>query len=185
MLNVELSTSTKKGFAPKRVTASADGMLDWDTSVDLNLEKENTPPVVDINTAFDGTYATWSADQYSFSLSGTVIDPDGGDVTMEATLCSEDTTSFVRNGVNWDLTLSVAKCMADGITTYDVAITATDSSGAESVTSVTVEDPWGQSEVDDNSDSESTKEDSGLPSVSMIMTIACFAGAAILLRRDD
>ncbi|MDP6870579.1 MAG: hypothetical protein QGI21_07410 [Candidatus Poseidoniaceae archaeon] len=168
-----------------RVTATADGMLDWDTMIDLDLEKENTPPVIYFSVELDGTFATWSADQYSFSVSGTAIDPDGGEVTMKANLCGEETTSFTRNGVNWDLTLSVAKCMADGISVYDVIITATDSTGAIGTASVTVEDPFIQSNNQEEESDATGESESGLPSISMAMTIMCLAGAAILLRREQ
>ena len=30
------------------VTASSDGMLDWNTILDLSLEKKNTPPVITV-----------------------------------------------------------------------------------------------------------------------------------------
>ena len=165
------------------VTASSNGMLDWDIMLDLSLEKENTPPVLTVDTdEFDGSQATWSSDQYSFSLSGTAIDPDGGDVVLSATMCGDTTTSFNEVGSNWDVSLSTAKCVAEGETQFDVVLSATDSVGDSTSVSVSVPDP--------NADSTDTpvdpvaKDEGGLPSIGMFATIISMLGAALLLRRD-
>jgi hypothetical protein len=132
----------------------------------------------------DGSYATWSADQYSFSLSGTAMDPDGSDVSLSATLCGDTTTAFTETAPPaWDVTLSIANCVAQGSTQYDVTITATDSSGAISTISVNVPDPFTQDNNGDG-DFDSVKEDSGLPAIGLFATIICMLGAALLLRRD-
>ena len=165
------------------ITATSPGMLDWDVMVDLSLEKTNTPPVLSVDRNLDGSQATWSSDQYSFSLSGTAIDPDGGEVTLSASMCGETTTSFIRTGINWDVSISIAKCVADGLTQYDVILTATDSVGAISTVEVSVPDPYASDNTTpDTTDSES--EEGGLPSLGMFATIVSMLGAALLLRRD-
>ena len=165
------------------ITATSPGMLDWDVMVDLSLEKTNTPPVLSVDSNLDGSQATWSSDQYSFSLSGTAIDPDGGEVTLSASMCGETTTSFIRTGINWDVSISIAKCVADGLTQYDVILTATDSVGAISTVEVSVPDPYASDNTSpDTIDSES--EEGGLPSLGMFATIVSMLGAALLLRRD-
>ena len=166
------------------VTASSEGMLDWNTILDLSLEKKNTPPVITVNfDEIEGTQATWSSDQYSFSLSGTAIDPDGGAVTLSANMCGETTTAFTRSGANWDVSLSIAKCVADGMTQYDVIITATDPVNGISTVDVSVANPFDGSDSD-TTDIDKPVEESGLPSIGMFTTIISMLGAALLLRRD-
>lgn len=179
------------GMSPGRfmihVTATSPGMLDWEIELDFEIEKENTPPVIMINMdQIEGTYATWSSDGFSFSLSGTALDPDGGLVDLSASMCGETTNSFTQNGDSWIVSLSIAKCVAQGLTTqYDVVIYATDSVGASSMDSVSIPDPY----ASDNSGSDTTIDDSGeesggLPSLGMFATIVAMLGAALLLRKD-
>ena len=193
-INLGSSSSTDtislSGISPGEfmihVTASSTGMLDWDAYFDLGLEKENTPPVINIfMDQFDGTYATWSSDFYSFSLSGDAIDPDGGVVDLSANLCGETTTSFTRTGANWDTTISTARCVNQGETSqYNVIISATDSAGAITTMEISIPDPnAGENNtpaiiVDDGEDS------SGLPSIGIFATMISMLGAALLLRRD-
>lgn len=168
------------------IIATSQGMLDWHAELDIYncCEKKNTPPVITVDTdAFDGSQATWSSDQYSFSLSGTAIDPDGGSVQLSAVMCGETQTSFTSNGDNWDVTLSIAQCVADGLTEYNVVISVTDSVGAIATVDVSVPDPFSEG---GNEQSEITKdsEESGLPSIGIFATVISMLGAAVLLRRD-
>ena len=166
------------------VTATSSGMLDWDVMIDLSLEKTNTPPVITVETdQIDGSQATWASDQFSFTLSGEVYDPDGGDVQLSATMCGETTTSFTGERPNWDVSLSIAKCVADGLTQYDVTLSATDSVGEISIIEVSVADPYAGNVVEPG-DTDSSAEESGLPSIGMFATMFSMLGAAILLRRD-
>ena len=167
------------------VTATSASMLDWNAAFDLGLEKRNSLPVVEIDfDSIEGTYATWSSDSLSFTLTGTAVDPDGGMVSLSATMCDETSTGFTTNGDTWSVTLSIAKCVAQGDTEYYVVITAKDSVDAESSADITVPDPW----ASDNSNSDSTEETSddagGLPSLGMFATIIAMLGAALLSRRD-
>ena len=164
------------------IMASSNGMLDWDVELDLALEKANTPPSVTIDTLIDGSHATWSADQYSFSLSGTAIDPDGGEVDLSVTMCSDTSTSFTQNGAAWDVTLSIANCVAQGKTQYDVIISATDDVGAIASIDVNIPDPF-QDEPGATVVPTDNKSD-GLPAIGMLATLISLLGAAILTRRD-
>lgn len=180
------TTVSLSGLSPGEfqihIMASSSGMLDWDVEIELALEKANTPPSVTVSTLIDGSHATWSADQYSFSLSGTAIDPDGGEISMSATLCGDTSTSFNRNVASWDVTLSIANCVAQGKTQYDVIISATDDVGAITSVDVNVPDPLQQepavvikTPVD---------QGNGLPAIGALATLISLLGAAILVRRD-
>ena len=99
------------------VTATSAGMLDWHAEFELGLEKKNTPPIIEIDVdQIDGTYATWSSDQYSFMLSGIALDPDGGTVTLSAEMCGDTTTEFSQADEKWTVSLSIAKCTARSYT---------------------------------------------------------------------
>ena len=167
------------------VMATSSGMLDWSEEFDFGLQKANTLPIITVDTdPIEGTQATWAPDGYSFMLSGTAIDPDGGEVTLSAVMCGDTTTEFSTNGDAWSVSLSVAKCVANGLTQYDVVISATDSIGAVSTEDVSVPDP--NAADDSGSDTtDTTSDDSGgLPSLGMFATIVAMLGAALLLRRD-
>ena len=131
----------------------------------------------------EGTYATWSSDQYSFSLSGTAIDPDGGSVQLSAVMCDETQTSFTTNGDNWDVTLSIAQCVADGLTEYNVIISATDSVGAIATVDINVPGTFTEGNNDQTITTDD-EEESGLPSIGIFATVISMLGAAVLLRRD-
>ncbi len=166
------------------VTATSPGMLDWEVEFDFGIEKKNTPPVVEIDMdQIEGTYATWSSDQYSFSLSGTAMDPDGGTVSLSATMCGETSTGFTTSGDAWTVSLSIAKCIADGQTQYEVVISAEDSAGDVVYHGIIVPDPY----ASDNTTPDISDDDSdegGLPSIGMFATVVAMLGAALLLRRD-
>ena len=193
--NINLGSTTSSdsislsGLSPGsfmvHVTATSAGMLDWDIMLDLGLEKTNTPPILDVEMdEIEGTYATWSSDQYSFSLSGTAMDPDGGQVDLSATMCGETTTSFTRNGDDWTVSLSIAKCVNDGVTQYDAVITATDSEYATDTAEISVPSPFSSENSGPNDSESGGEEEGGLPSIGMFATMVAMLGAALLLRRD-
>jgi len=100
-------------------------------------------------------------------------------------MCGETTNSFTQNGDSWIVSLSIAQCVAQGLTTqYDVVIVATDSVGDWNMDSVSIPDPY----ASDNSGSETvddtSEEESGLPNLGMFATIVAMLGAALLLRKD-
>ena len=193
--NVNLGSTTSSdsvslsGISPGafmiHVIATSPGMLDWEAEFDLGLEKKNSLPIVNINyDSIEGTYATWSSDQYSFTLTGTAVDPDGGSVTLSAEMCDDTSTGFTTNGDDWSVTLSIANCVAQGLTDYYVLITAKDSVKAIGSADVTIPDPY----ASDNSGTENTddtsEEESGLPSIGMFASLVAMLGAALLARRD-
>lgn len=169
------------------ITATSAGMLDWHAEFDLGLQKKNTPPIIEIDVdQIDGTYATWSSDQYSFTLSGIALDPDGGTITLSAEMCGDTTTEFSQTDEKWTVSLSIAKCVQQGVTQYDVTIKGEDSVGAITIEEVSVPDPYaeddgGSGDTDDTSDSS---DDGALPSLGMFATIIAMLGAAFILRRD-
>ena len=167
------------------VTATSPGMLDWEAEFDLGLEKRNSLPVVAINyDSIEGTYATWSSDQYSFTLTGTAVDPDGGSVTLSAEMCDETSTGFTTDGDDWSVTLSIANCVAQGLTEYYVVITATDSVDAIGSADITVPDPFSIDNSGTDSTDDTSEESSGLPSLGMFASILAMLGAALLSKRD-
>ena len=193
--NVNLGSTTSSdsvslsGISPGafniHVTATSPGMLDWEAEFDLGLEKRNSLPVVQINyDSIEGTYATWSSDQLSFTLTGTALDPDGGMVSLSATMCDETSTGFNINGDSWSVTLSIANCMAQGITDYYVLITATDSVDAEGSADVTIPDPFASDNSGTDSVDDTSEESSGLPSIGMLASVIAMLGAALSRRKD-
>tara|TARA_B100001113_G_C20910322_1_gene535391 strand:- start:122 stop:775 length:654 start_codon:yes stop_codon:yes gene_type:complete len=168
-------------------TAEAEGMLDWDVIVNLNLEKRNTPPILMVYTVDDDLYATWSADGYSFTLSGNAFDPDGTVVELSATMCDETTTSFTSEGSEWVVSLSIAKCVSMGLTeSYDVIISAKDDVGEFTTMDIFVPNPDAEDETEAETDTtEAEEEAAGLPSVGLFASLISILAAAIILRKDN
>ena len=178
----------KPGMVMVMGTASANNMMNFDYMLDFGLEKESLPPIISLKTSFDGNNATWDATGLQFTLKGTVSDPDGESVAMTLQLCGASATDFTQVGINWEIDVSIATCVMQEITTYDVIITATDESNIASTLEVNVVDPNVQSIIDDNSNSEddtSSDANSLLPSISMIATISVALAGAALIRRDE
>ena len=169
-------------------TASANNMMNFDYMLDFGLEKESLPPIISLKTSFDGNNATWDATGLQFTLKGTVSDPDGESVAMSLQLCGASATDFTQVGINWEIDVSIATCVMQEITAYDVIITATDESNIASTLEVNVADPNVVSTIDDNSNPEddtSSDVNSLLPSISMLTTILVALAGAALIRRDE
>ena len=169
-------------------SAQNSNMLNFDFMLDFGLEKVSLPPVLEIKVNFEGKNGTWDASGLKFTLKGEVIDPDGEAVTLSLALCGSQASDFTKVGKNWEIDVSIATCVQQGITDYDVTISATDESGVISTLSVMVKDPYAndddsQSTTDsDNGDSES----SGLPGVSLMATLTVtLLGAAFALRKQE
>ena len=100
-------------------------------------------------------------------------------------MCGETSTGFTTNGEAWTVSLSIAKCIADGLTFYDVVITAEDSAGESFLVGIQIPDPYdSDNNNQDITDDGSDKEESGLPSIGIFATVISMLGAALLLRRD-
>jgi hypothetical protein len=180
-----------EGLRPGNVmvmgTAQNSNMLNFNFMLDFGLEKVSLPPVLELKLNFDGKNATWDASGLKFTLKGEVIDPDGETVSLSLTLCGSQASDFTKVGKNWEIDVSIATCVQQGITDYDVTISATDESGVVSSLSVMVSDPYAnnddsQSEGGDDGESES----SGLPSVSLMATLTVtLLGAAFARRKQE
>ena len=167
------------------VIGNSEGMLNWDVIMNLNLEKKNTPPTLVVyEDEIEGGYATWSSDQYSFTLSGSAFDPDGTLSSLSATMCGQTTTSFTTEGTNWVVSLSIAKCVADGFTQYDVVISAQDDVGDITHVDISVPDPFAEDNEGNTDDTGAPEEEAGLPSIGVFASIIAILSAALILRRD-
>lgn len=180
-----------EGLRPGNVmvmgTAQNSNMLNFNFMLDFGLEKVSLPPVLELKLNFEGKNATWDASGLKFTLKGEVIDPDGETVSLSLTLCGSQASDFTKVGKNWEIDVSIATCVQQGITDYDVTISATDESGVVSSLSVMVSDPYANnddSQSEDSDDGES--ESSGLPSVSLMATLTVtLLGAAFARRKQE
>lgn len=172
-ITTELSLS---GLRPGEVlimgSAEATNMLPFSFMLDFNLEKASSPPVIELTIGLNQENATWDDSGLKFTLKGKVIDPDGEDVTMSLSICGGTATDFLRIGNDWEIDVSIASCYSQGITEYDVIISATDESGVIGILNVFVLDPYAE---DDNGagteDDEKPTVEEGLPSISMLSTL--------------
>ena len=83
------------------------------------------------------------------------------------------------------LVLSIAKCVAQGLTTqYDVELSVTDSVGAISTEEISIPDPYASDNSGTDTVDDTSEEESGLPNLGMFATIVAMLGAALLLRKD-
>jgi hypothetical protein len=164
--------------------AEATNMIDFTVDMDLNLAKPNSPPVITVAVNFDGENATWDDNQQKFELYGLVNDPDLEGVSMSLTICGAEYQGFVIDNINWNVEVSTAICMANGLTDYDVVITATDDSGASTQLTVEVQDPmFNDAPVPVNP--VTGEPDSSLPFPSFLATLAMLGAALILRRRSE
>ena len=163
------------------VSADAANMLAHDVELSLGLSKPNSPPVVQVAVNFDGDNATWDESQLKFSMYGLVSDPDLETVTLSLTICGADYQGFNIDGINWVVEVSTAICLANGLTNYDVVITAVDESGAETEIYVVIPSPV-PDEPTQTSPTVAEDETGSLPSISFMATVSML-GAALLLQR--
>ena len=149
-------------------TADATNMMTYSFMLNFGLEKSSSPPVIELVTGISQENATWDQEH---TLKGIVIDPDGEEVTLLLSLCGGSTTDFTQVGTNWEIDVSIASCMQQGITEYDVIISATDESGVIGTLSVFVPDPYAEDNGDTIIDDGKPSEEGGLPSLSMLSTL--------------
>ena len=178
----------KPGMVMVMGSASANNMMNFDYMLDFGLEKQSLPPTVTLKMSFDGMNATWDATGLQFTLKGTVSDPDGEQVSMSLQLCGAEATDFTKVGINWEIDVSIATCVLQEISTYDVLITVTDESSVTTTLEINVADPNAvdDSNDDSTSDSDSGDDNSALPSVSLVATLSVtLLGAAFARRKLD
>ncbi|MEJ6530904.1 MAG: hypothetical protein QNL81_04920 [Euryarchaeota archaeon] len=152
-------------------TADATNMLTYSFMLNFGLEKSSSPPVIELITGISQENATWDDSGLKFTLKGIVIDPDGEEVTLMLSLCSGSTTDFTQVGTNWEIDVSIASCMSQGITEYDVIISATDESGVIGTLSVFITDPYAEDDSGIAIVDGEPSEEGGLPSLSMLSTL--------------
>ena len=156
-------------------TATAQGMLDLDIMLDLDLVKENTPPTISIETNLQGQEAEWQLDGLKFTLTGNVIDPDGQDVTLALEICDGQTTNFDRQNLAWEIQVSIANCIQNDVQSpYTVNVKATDESGDTTTLTIQVVDPnAGAVDTDENTEpADDDGESSGiLPAPGLMATL--------------
>jgi hypothetical protein len=167
------------GMSPGEVmvmgTATAQGMLDYNFMMDFDIEKENTPPTITIETNLQGQEAEWELDGLKFTLTGNVIDPDGQDVTLTLVICDGQTTNFDRQNLAWEIQVSIANCIQNDVQSpYTVDVKATDESGDTTTFTIQVVDP--NAGAVDNNGNEDTESDDGessgiLPAPGLIATL--------------
>jgi len=163
------------------VSAEASNMLLHEAEFSLGLTKPNSPPSVSVAVNFDGLNATWDESQLKFEMYGLVSDPDLEAVTMSLTICGADYQGFTIDGINWVVEVSTAICLANGLTNYDVLITAVDESGASTQLAVGIPSPMVE-DVAPVAPPSVGDEDGALPSISLLATLSML-GAALLLQR--
>ena len=173
-------TNLRPGAFEFSVTAEASNMVAHAAEFSLGLTKPNSPPTVSVAVNFDGENATWDESQLKFEMFGLVSDPDLEAVTMSLTICGADYQGFTIDGINWVVEVSTAICLANGLSNYDVVITAVDESGATTQLAVGIPAPVVEDVPDLSTPVEST--DDALPSLSFMATI-CMLGVAVLHRR--
>jgi hypothetical protein len=173
-------TNLRPGAFEFSVTAEATNMVAHAASFSLGLSKPNSPPVVSVAVNFDGENASWDESQLKFEMFGLVSDPDLEAVTMSLTICGADYQGFTIDGINWVVEVSTAICLANGLSNYDVMITAVDESGASTQLAVGIPAPV----VDETPDVSAPVEtpDEALPSLSFLATMSML-GVAVLHRR--
>ena len=163
------------------VSAEASNMLLHEAEFSLGLTKPNSPPTVSVAVNFDGENATWDESLLKFEMYGLVSDPDLEAVTMSLTICGADYQGFSIDGINWAVEVSTAICLANGLTDYDVVITAVDESGEPTKLAVSIPSPVVEEVAPVTTPTE--EDDSGaLPSISFLATLSML-GAAMLLQR--
>ena len=82
------------------------------------------------------------------------------------------------------VSLSIAKCVSQGLSEYYVLITAVDSVGAIASVDVTIPNQYDTAGPTPVDTSDTSDESGGLPSLSVFATIASMLGAAILLKKE-
>ena len=176
----------KPGSVIIKGTAENSNMLTFNFMLDFGLEKVSLPPVLELKLNFEGMNATWDASGLKFTLKGEVIDPDGEDVSLSLTLCGSQATDFTKVGKNWEIDVSIATCVQQGISEYDITISGTDESGVVSELNLVIKDPYGSDDSSTADNDLDNSESSGLPGVSFIATLCVtLLGAAFFARRRD
>jgi hypothetical protein len=172
-------------------SADATNMMTYSFMLDFGLGKSSSPPVIELVTGISQENATWDDSRVKFTLKGIVIDPDGEEVTLLLSICGGSTTDFTLVETNWEIDVSTAFCVSQGITEYDVIISATDESGVIGTLSVFIADPdfednGGTTEIEDSESSASkTPINTTTIAIIAILIIAILAGMMGIIRKGN
>ena len=101
---------------------------------------------------------------------------------MSLTICGASYQGFIIDNIDWTVEVSTAICRANGLTDYDVVITAVDESGEPTEITVGIPSPVVDEATAPPVQTNDDDDSDPLPSVSMMATIAMI-GAALLLQR--
>ena len=152
------------------------------------MEKQSQPPVLDVPERFDGSVVSWADDYYSFTIRGTVFEPESEDVTIEISVCDQKVKTTTPTNNEWEASIPITACTGNSGDTYPVTIKATDASGKSSEFNVTVADPFANPDSTSSDDVMEIVDEtsSGLPTISMLSTIMiCLSAAFLVTRRND
>ncbi len=185
---VDISNLNPGSFKIKYKVISEDLHFNLETEIDLSMEKQSQPPVLDVPERFDGSVVSWADDYYSFTIRGTVFEPESEDVTIEISVCDQKVKTTTPTNNEWEASIPITACTGNSGDTYPVTIKATDASGKSSEFNLTVADPFASPDSTSSDDVMEIVDEtsSGLPTISMLSTIMICLGAAFLVtRRND
>jgi len=158
-----------------RVTASGEGMANFDHTYDLGLSKSSSPPSISVSSS------AWNGDESD--IQGTFSDPDGDSVTVTATLDGNTWGTVQQAGNMW---LLVAPAVPN-VAAHIVTVTACDEWGECTAIEHDAGAPagWIQEEPPQvDPPSKSDDDGGGLPGFGVLLGIAALGLAARGHRRD-
>ena len=185
---VDISMLNPGSFKIKYKVISEELHFNLETEVDLSMEKQSQPPILDVPERFDGSIVSWADDYYSFTIRGTVFEPESEDVTIEISVCDQKIKTITPTNNEWEASIPITACTGYSGDTYPITIKATDASRKSSEFNATVADPFANPESVNSDDVMEIVDEtsSGLPTISMLSTIMiCLSAAFLVTRRNE
>ena len=184
---VDLSMLNPGTFKIKYKVISEELQFNLEAEIDLSMQKQSQPPILNVPERFDGSMVSWADDYYSFTIRGTVFEPESEDVTIEISVCDQKVKTTTPSNNEWEASIPITACSGNSEDTYPVKIKATDASGKSSEFNFTVADPFANPGSTNSDDVMEVVDEtsSGLPTVSMFGTIMICLGAAFLVTRRN
>ena len=184
---VDLSMPNPGTFKIKYKVISEELQFNLEAEIDLSMQKQSQPPILNVPERFDGSMVSWADDYYSFTIRGTVFEPESEDVTIEISVCDQKVKTTTPSNNEWEASIPITACSGNSEDTYPVKIKATDASGKSSEFNFTVADPFANPGSTNSDDVMEVVDEtsSGLPTVSMLGTIMICLGAAFLVTRRN
>ena len=163
------------------VEVTGDGILDWMFTLDLGIIKESRAPQITVSKTRDGENGTWDDDGYQYTMSGTVFDADGDEVSITVEVCGYKTI-INPDGSTWSSDISIVGC--DNQDEYLISLTAIDDWDKSMMISVNVaafdEDA---SSTPVSAPPSSSSEEGGLPAPGLLATLGILAIAGVWISR--